>query len=180
MQIQFLLKGVIKMKHTKRILTLLMSVALMIATLALPASAAGNSWASEFSAFPTQSQNYYSKGYTKAIQAFLCCCDSSETLALIVQGGGIDGVYGGKTAAAVKILQSGHTNVDGICGPATWSIIGGDLKNTGSMTASGITYTTIGTKVEENQLYRVRNSSGGYEYSVNNILSSGWTVFRTE
>ena len=168
------------MKHTKKILTMLMTAVLLIATLAVPAAAAGNSWASEFSAFPTQSQSYYNTGYTKAIQAYLCCCDSSEARSLIVSGGGIDGMYGGKTAAAVKILQTGNTNPDGICGPLTWRIIGNGVMNTGSMTENKITYTTIGSKVDENRLYRVRNSSGGYEYSVNNVLGSGWTVFRTE
>uniref|UniRef100_UPI004027F19B peptidoglycan-binding domain-containing protein n=1 Tax=Faecousia sp. TaxID=2952921 RepID=UPI004027F19B len=168
------------MKHTKRILATLMVMALMIVTLALPASAAGNSWGAEFSAFPTQSQNSYSIGYTKAIQTFLCCCDSSEMLGLIMQGGGIDGIYGGKTAAAVKVLQKYSTNADGICGPVTWRIIGNDLMTTGTMTDGGKAYTTIGTKLDENQLYRIRNSRGGYEYSVNNIYGTGWTVFRTE
>ena len=168
------------MKHTQKVLAMLMTAAILIATLAVPAAAAGNSWASEFSAFPTQSQNNYSSGYTKAIQSFLCCCDSSEALTLILSGGGIDGIYGGKTAAAVKVLQTGHTNPDGICGPLTWRIIGDSVMNTGTMTEDNITYVTIGTKVEANRLYRVRNSSGGYEYSVNNVLSGGWTVFRTE
>lgn len=166
------------MKHTKRMLTVFMLTALLITTLALPASAAGNSWASEFSVFPTQSTSSYSTGYTRAIQAFACVCGSNEPLVLIRTSGGIDGVYGTNTAAAVEFIQNGNTSRPGVCDSATWRIIGGNVKSQGTMTANGHTYTVLVPKVDECPLYRVRTVNSNYEYSVNNVLSSGWSVFR--
>lgn len=164
------------MKRLKRILTVLAVAALMVTTLALPALAAGSSWGTEFSAFPTQSTSSYSAGYTRAIQAFLCCCGSDEPLQLIREGGGIDGSYGSKTAAAVKCFQG--TSGNGICDSATWRKIGNGVETNGTMTANGYTYSLLTTKVDGTAVYRVRTVNSTYEYSVNNVLSSGWSVFR--
>ena len=96
--------------------------AIILVTALAPALAA-NRFTSEVGAFSLTKQgtgNYYT-GNCYAIQRFLYLRGNGTKAALGGTPGDVDGIFGPKTTAAVKIFQSNKgLLVDGVVGPNTW------------------------------------------------------------
>lgn len=171
------------MRQTKRIFVLLLTVVMIATVIALPASA-DDFLESKFESFPQQSTSSYSSGYTGAVQIYLASI-SDHTMALINSSGRIDGVYGGKTAEAVKWVQEhlffpGQSNEwDGVCGSKTWKKIGAGSTFIRSETDSDTGHTYAVYYVQDNDVYRTRSVGTRTEYSYYNLWGGNWTIFRT-
>ncbi|WP_287714701.1 peptidoglycan-binding domain-containing protein [Blautia sp.] len=76
--------------------------------------------ADEMDKFPLQQEGAASSSYTRGIQVMLLNFNSA-TRNFILNGGGADGSFGGKTTEAVRSFQSAcGIGVDGQCGRDTW------------------------------------------------------------
>lgn len=124
------------MKQTKRMLSILLVLVMLVSALAIPASAASiaSNWRSRFRNFQTVSE-YYAPSrplYVKALQRFLFAFDSTRSS---MGQTTVDGQWGAKTTLAVGVLQRalGYT-ADYIVGPNTWEAIANRL------TAENTTY----------------------------------------
>lgn len=107
------------MKLIHRTLALAMVLAIAMTIMIMPASAAGSDWEGYFRGFRQTSQYNYIAGYASAVQSILLGFD--ETQETISNSGGVDGLFGAKTAEAVRDFQDGNgLGVDGIVGPDTW------------------------------------------------------------
>lgn len=92
------------MKTRKRMYALTLAIVLVMSIMAIPVSAAART--SEFAAFLTISANNGSAnpGYTRALQRFLMCIDSTNKDA-IMNSGGTDGKFGNTTTKLTKNFQ---------------------------------------------------------------------------
>lgn len=107
------------MKLAKRTLALVLVVMMVATVMVMPASAAGSDWEGYFRSFRQTSQYNYISGYAAAVQSILMGFD--ETSETISKSGGVDGMFGAKTAEAVEDFQYYNgLGDDGIVGPDTW------------------------------------------------------------
>lgn len=119
----------------KRLSAILVVAILLVTTLTTHVSALEEGWLIQFrSYFPMLYQGSGETGYISAIQRFLLCHSSSATV--MADAGGIDGIYGGGTANAVKAFQryAGENfmfgiDVDGLAGGDTWASVATELNN---------------------------------------------------
>ena len=118
------------MKTRKRMYALTLAIVLVMSIMAIPVSAAART--SEFAAFLTISANNGSAnpGYTRALQRFLMCIDSTNKDA-IMNSGGTDGKFGNTTAKLTKNFQKkSGLSQDGIVGRSTWTAMENSLSVT--------------------------------------------------
>ncbi|MBQ8807576.1 MAG: hypothetical protein IJZ68_14275 [Bacteroidaceae bacterium] len=162
------------MTRSKRVLSLVLIVVLMVSMLAIPAFAASDVWVQRFQQFPTITTGTTNYGYVKALQTFLLAA-SDKTAALIREGGGVDGGYGAKTKDAVKLFQmevfpNDSSQWDGATGSKTWGRIAAWLE---VIQYSSTQFTFISFAQD---VYRVTVNNGVYTYAYNS--SDGWKTFR--
>lgn len=114
---------------TKRTLSLLLAIVMIVVTMAVPASAAlASRWVNEFKTFPQLSKatGDSKPGYTSFLQRFLMCHNSD--LASKLGNNPVDGDYGNKTYNAVYSYQVlKDISPDGVAGINTWTKVAGDL-----------------------------------------------------
>ena len=160
------------MTYAKRGLSLVLIVIMVVSMMAVPAFAASGVWTTRFRQFPSISTGTTRYGYVKALQTFLLHY-SSETKALIKEGGGVDGGYGQKTKSAVKVFQDevfngDGTQIDGATGPNTWEQVAVKLE-----VHEGSSYLF---NCNQYYVYQVTVNNGVYTYAYNS--ASGWNTFR--
>lgn len=124
------------MKLVKRTFALLLTLAVMLTVLAMPALAGTyttvpSRWLSYIGAFPQISRYDYTgnEKYVLALQRYLMCFDTESQNKLYYGGQYMDGSFGGRTEAAAVYCQ-GKLGVaaDGYVGPNTWSAIASSLR----------------------------------------------------
>lgn len=119
------------MKYVKRNLALALTVIMIVSVMAVPASAATIStinWDTQFSSFPQLYNGSTQNGYIKMLQRFLLLYPFTYSSIYNASSayGGVDGGFGNKTEAAVKIFQRnalGAGEDDGYVGTKTWGAI---------------------------------------------------------
>lgn len=176
-------------KVMKRIVPLVL-VVVMCVCMAAPAFAATGTPTNIMGAFPSQSTDSYSNGYTKVVQRFMYVYNDT-TRGYIKTSGGIDGIFGNKTEAAVIAFQTARGfSTDGIFGNQSWPWLAGRLKDSastnytqrlynnyvivslGNMGSGG--YAKVGTTWYVYK-YEVLGNTGS-----NTTSSTYWQLFRTE
>ena len=116
------------MKTCKRMIALMLVVVMMMAMLAVPASAATIltvNWKGEISTFPARNRDTDTDdadGYVEMLQRFLRTY--SHTSKAMIDVGGVDGSFGPGTEKVVIAFQVyKNLSADGRVGPMTWSKI---------------------------------------------------------
>lgn len=109
------------MIKVKKTLGILVAICFLCVSMTMPVFAAS------MSSFPMQTTSSYSANYTRAVQVMMLCYNK-DTRSYVESGGGADGVYGAKTASAVKVFQKAKgLSQDGKCGSNTWKALQGTL-----------------------------------------------------
>lgn len=159
------------MKSFKRALSLVLLLVMMVSILVIPASAASFAMVSRFRGFRQTSTGNYISGYASAAQSFLL--GYSGTSSIIANSGGVDGMFGAKTAEAAAIFQRNQGLADdGIIGPDTWGAMGSYL----SESTSGSTTTfRVGGRSAISAVY----SSSTYNFYYHNTSGSRSGLFHT-
>lgn len=122
----------LKSKSFKRIMTMLLAVVLVFA-LAVSAYAITSTWKSRIEGFTRVSiSRNPTSNYVKVLQRFLICYNDT-TNQLIIDGGGVDGIFGQKADSAVREFQSKmKLAVNGDCGANTWGAVASCLSDSTS------------------------------------------------
>lgn len=117
---------------TKRVLSILLTVILSF-SLTIPAYAASADWTTRIKNFTRVSSAVNSTSpYVKILQRFLVCYNDT-TNQYIINGGGVDGIFGQKADQAVREFQSCRgLVVDGDCGANTWGQVAACLSDVGN------------------------------------------------
>lgn len=125
------------MKLAKRTLALVLVVMMIATVMVMPASAADSDWEGYFRNFRQTSRYNYVSGYACAVQSILLGFD--ETSETISSSGGVDGMFGAKTAEAVKDFQyANDLDDDGIVGSDTWGKMACEMsESTGRILKAG-------------------------------------------
>lgn len=154
------------MKLAKRTLALVLVVMMVATVMVMPASAAGSDWEGYFRSFRQTSQYNYISGYASAVQSILLGFTYTDDY--IRDYGGVDGMFGSKTADAVWAFQDKHgLGADGIVGPNTWGKMACEMsESTGRILKAG---TRKAIKiVYEQSLYKFHYyDTAGTSYSSN-------------
>lgn len=119
------------MKTTKRAISLVLAIMIVMTVVALPASAAtisGINWSNQFQSFPELYNGSTQNGYIKMLQRFLLVYPVTYSSIYNASSsyGGVDGGFGNRTQAAVELFQTytlGSGEADGYVGPKTWGAI---------------------------------------------------------
>lgn len=117
------------MKHTKRLLAFILTLALVCTMVVVPAAAV----TSDFYHFPLVKRAYGDRymAATVAVQRFMMVYNSGFR-ARLAQHGGTDGYFGDESEAVTKDFQYMRSiTSDGIVGSTTWLEIGSLLRVTG-------------------------------------------------
>lgn len=160
------------MKTAKRMLALAIAVMLVMAVLAVPASAATEFWTSRFRSFTQTSAYNYQRGYACAVQSILL--DHKVAGSYISNAGGVDGYFGTGTVNAVKTFQRDEAlGDDGIVGPDTWERMALRMRESGSGS-----YTYLGMGTSRTAITIIYQNSV-YNYYYHTTGGSRDSVFRT-
>jgi len=159
------------MKSFKKSLSFVLLLVMMVSIFVIPASAASPAMVSRFRGFRQTSVVNYIAGYASAAQSFLL--GYGPTSSIINGSGGVDGIFGAKTAEAAAIFQRNQGLADdGIIGRDTWGEIGSYL----SESTSGSTSTfRVGGRTAITAVY----SSSTYNFYYHNTNGTRGALFHT-
>lgn len=156
------------MKRIQRLFALVMVLAIAMTTMAMPASASGYDWKGYFRGFRQTSQYSYITGYACAVQSILL--GFPETSDCIGEYGGVDGLFGGKTAEAVRTFQSKNSlGVDGIVGPNTWEAMACKMGEISGRTLTAGSRRAIKIGYEQSMYRFYYYDTSGTVYSANSF-----------
>lgn len=144
-------------------MTMLLAVALVFA-LAVSAYAITGTWKSRIEGFTRVSMSHNpTSNYVKVLQRFLICYNDT-TNQLIIDGGGVDGIFGQKADSAVREFQSKRKITDdGDCGTNTWGEVATCLSSsTSGNVTTFITNYLCPSGYGSNVMKATLNSAGTY------------------
>lgn len=148
------------MKFTKRYITMILTVAMLLTIFVIPASAVSSSTLrSKMTNLPYLYHGVSNTGAVRALQRFLTC-DKSATYPSALYSDGLDGGFGPTVERAVRNFQKAHgdygPNGDGTgeVASTTWGLIADSLDGSSGWLRDGY----------DEKIYRVQISGSTYSF----------------